>query len=232
MKLTCRLCVAIFFAIAVGSLFASDEQSASLPKPDGFIFCPGHDNQLASLYLNPCRRRAVGTLACGTKVSVLSRHEDMLKILTSDGFPRFVSAALVSQRPDVFVAFDHDSGIPERGMPDCSRMMARRDPGWNCVGSDCPERPDPSVTPPHAIFQPDPEFSEEARRKKISGTILIALTVGVDGLPHDIKVEKGLGYGLDEKAMEAVNRWKFEPAQKDGQPVETRIHAEVSFKIR
>ncbi len=55
--------------------------------------------------------------------------------------------------------------------------------------------------------------------------------MGINGIPREIKVEKGVGYGLDEKAIEAVSRWKFDPALKDGQPTEKQIMVEVSFNL-
>jgi protein TonB len=55
--------------------------------------------------------------------------------------------------------------------------------------------------------------------------------VGPDGKPRDIHVSRTLGLGLDEKAIEAVNQWKFEPALKDGKPVAVAINVEVQFRL-
>jgi TonB family protein len=60
---------------------------------------------------------------------------------------------------------------------------------------------------------------------------VLAMIVGPDGRPHDIRIQRGLGMGLDQKAIEAVQRWRFEPATKDGQPVAVQISVEVSFKL-
>jgi len=57
------------------------------------------------------------------------------------------------------------------------------------------------------------------------------VVVGPDGRVHDIRVSRTLGLGLDEKAMEAVRNWKFEPARKDGQPVAVQINVEVNFRL-
>ncbi len=92
-------------------------------------------------------------------------------------------------------------------------------------------RIDAKVVAPKAIYTPDPEYSKEAREAKIQGTCLLWLIVGADGNPRDIKVQKSLGKGLDEKAIEAVKIWKFEPATKDGQPVAVQINVEVSFRL-
>jgi len=87
------------------------------------------------------------------------------------------------------------------------------------------------VSPPRVIYQPEPEFSEEARKAKFQGICTLALVVGVDGRPSQIRVQSGLGMGLDEKAIEAVKNWKFEPAMKDGHPVPVAIAVEVDFHL-
>jgi len=87
------------------------------------------------------------------------------------------------------------------------------------------------VTAPVAIYKPEPEYSEEARKAKYQGTVVLACIVGADGRPRQLRVEQGLGMGLDQKALEAVRNWKFEPAQKDGKPVAVAIDVEVAFRL-
>src|SRR5208337_4809466 len=87
------------------------------------------------------------------------------------------------------------------------------------------------VSAPRAIFAPDPEYSEEARKAKYQGTCVLWMVVGPDGRPRDIRVARTLGLGLDEKAIEAVKQWKFEPAMKDGRPVAVQINVEVTFHL-
>ncbi len=87
------------------------------------------------------------------------------------------------------------------------------------------------VSAPKAIYAPDPEYSEEARKAKYQGVCVLSLIVGPDGKPREIKLSRSLGLGLDEKAMEAVNKWKFEPALKDGKPVAVAINVEVQFRL-
>lgn len=87
------------------------------------------------------------------------------------------------------------------------------------------------VSAPRVVYQPDPEYSEEARKAKYQGTCVLWLVVGPDGRPRDIRVARSLGLGLDEKAIEAVKTWKFEPAMKDGKPVAVQINVEVSFRL-
>jgi TonB family protein len=87
------------------------------------------------------------------------------------------------------------------------------------------------VSAPRALDTPDPEYSEEARKAKYQGTCVLWLIVGPDGKPRDIKVARALGMGLDQKAIEAVRNWKFEPAMKDGRPVAVQINVEVNFRL-
>src|SRR5437868_1971792 len=87
------------------------------------------------------------------------------------------------------------------------------------------------VSAPRAIYQPDPEYSEEARKAKYQGTVILWMIVSADGRAREIRVLRSVGMGLDEKAIEAVKTWKFEPARKDGNPVAVQINVEVSFRL-
>jgi TonB family protein len=87
------------------------------------------------------------------------------------------------------------------------------------------------VSAPRPIYSPDPDYSEEARKAKYQGTVVLWVIVGSDGRPHDIRVYRSLGMGLDEKAIEAIRTWKFEPARKDGIPVAVQVNIEVSFRL-
>lgn len=87
------------------------------------------------------------------------------------------------------------------------------------------------VTAPRAIFAPDPEYSELARKARYQGVALLGVIVGPDGKPHDVWVVKKLGLGLDQKAIDAVRTWTFEPATRDGEPVAVLINIEVSFRL-
>jgi periplasmic protein TonB len=92
-------------------------------------------------------------------------------------------------------------------------------------------RPGKGVTPPRVIYQTDPEFSEEARKAKYQGTCVLGLVVDANGHPTQIRVLSALGMGLDEKAIESVKNWKFEPGKKDGHDVAVEIAVEVDFHL-
>ena len=92
-------------------------------------------------------------------------------------------------------------------------------------------RPGNGVTAPRILYAPEPEFSEEARKVKHQGTVTLAAVIGADGIPRNIHVERSLGLGLDEKAIETVRVWRFEPGKKDGHPVAVQMYIEVHFNI-
>ena len=85
------------------------------------------------------------------------------------------------------------------------------------------------VSPPRPIFTPDPEYTQEARREKCRGTVVLGVIVETDGCPYGIKVLRSQKYGLDESAIAAVQKWRFQPALKDGKPVAVYISVEVNF---
>jgi TonB family protein len=87
------------------------------------------------------------------------------------------------------------------------------------------------VSQPSVLVKVDPEYSEEARKAKYSGSVTLAIVVDADGHARDIRVVKSLGMGLDEKAIEAVAKWKFRPGMKGGQPVNVRATIEVNFRL-
>jgi len=87
------------------------------------------------------------------------------------------------------------------------------------------------VSAPRLIYQVDPEFSEEARKAKFQGEVLVALVVDASGRPTQVHVIRPVGMGLDEKAVEAVRQYKFAPAKKGGNPVPVMLNVAVNFQI-
>jgi TonB family protein len=84
---------------------------------------------------------------------------------------------------------------------------------------------------PQLVQKIEPEYSEPARKARFQGSVLLACDVGTDGRPRNIRVVRGLGMGLDEKAMDAVATWKFRPALLNGRPVAAPITVEVNFRL-
>jgi protein TonB len=88
------------------------------------------------------------------------------------------------------------------------------------------------VTAPTLLTQIDPQYSDAARRARIQGAVEIYAIVNADGTARVERVTKSLGFGLDEKAIEAVKQWKFRPGLKDGKPVAVPMLITVNFTIR
>jgi TonB family protein len=89
----------------------------------------------------------------------------------------------------------------------------------------------PGVTMPIAIRKVEPEFTEDARRARMQGTVRLYAEIGVDGKAHNIRVTRSIGLGLDEKAIEALTQWLFKPGTKDGKPLPVMANVDVSFHL-
>jgi protein TonB len=87
------------------------------------------------------------------------------------------------------------------------------------------------VKGPVIIYQPEPEFSEEARKAKFMGVVTVSLIVGADGKPQNVHVTRGVGMGLDENAVAAVKQYRFKPATENGKAVAVYLNVEVNFEI-
>ena len=101
--------------------------------------------------------------------------------------------------------------------------------GGNTGGG--PRRIGGGVSAPVALYTPEPEFSEEARKAKVAGNVLVYLQVDTNGKPVNVRILRGIGMGLDEKALEAVRQYKFKPAMENGHPVRVEMNIEVNFQI-
>ena len=87
------------------------------------------------------------------------------------------------------------------------------------------------VSAPVVLYKVEPEYSEEARKAKYAGTVVLQLIVDVTGKAQSVKVVRSLGLGLDENAIQAVNKWKFRPGYRNGQPVAVVATIEVNFRL-
>jgi protein TonB len=87
------------------------------------------------------------------------------------------------------------------------------------------------VTRPVAIYAPEPEYSEEGRKARLQGTVVVELVVDPSGKTRSFKVLQSLGLGLDEQALKAVASWRFRPATKDGKPVAVVADVYVGFHL-
>jgi len=133
--------------------------------------------------------------------------------------------------PQVRVAENH---MPNLGVPSAAPMPSA--PPSNGTGSGGGIgggvfKVGGGISAPQAVSTPDPEYTEEARNAKTQGTCVLWLIVDQQGNPRDVRVVRGLGFGLDAKAIDAVKQWRFQPALKDGRPVNVQISVEVGFKL-
>jgi TonB family protein len=87
------------------------------------------------------------------------------------------------------------------------------------------------VTPPKVLSKVEPEYTEEARDAKIEGMVVLLVEIHPDGRAHNIRVRKDLRKDLDLKAIEAVEKWTFEPGKKDGKPVAVAATIEINFRL-
>jgi TonB family protein len=87
------------------------------------------------------------------------------------------------------------------------------------------------VSAPVLSYSVSPEYTDEARRAKVQGTVIVSIIVDTKGIPRNPQVVRPLGMGLDQKAIEAVMRFRFKPAMKDGMPVPVNLNIEVNFKL-
>jgi TonB family protein len=92
-------------------------------------------------------------------------------------------------------------------------------------------RSGPGVAAPRVLFKVDPKYTKEAIAAKITGTVLLSVTVGSNGMARDIEVKRSLNQGLDERAISAVQRWKFQPGVKDGKAVDVKAMIEVNYRL-
>src|ERR1019366_3041129 len=88
------------------------------------------------------------------------------------------------------------------------------------------------VRAPRLISKVEPKYSTEALTAKLQGTVLLYVVVDENGNPGDVRVLRPLGLGLDQKAVEAVQTWRFEPGLKDGKPVPVEAQIGVNFRLR
>ena len=91
-------------------------------------------------------------------------------------------------------------------------------------------RVSPDVKPPRVISSPQPDYPQEARKEHTPGQIVIWMIVGSDGRPRDVKVNRGISPELDQAAVDAAEKWRFQPGTKEGKPVSVTIAVEFDFR--
>ena len=118
--------------------------------------------------------------------------------------------------------------VPASNVANCSgapEIVAHLEDGSPVYRVGC------GIKPPRPIRQPQPEYSEYARKKKISGTVVLSAVIDSGGSVRDVKITRWLETSLDQKAIDALNQWKFQPATQDGQPVAVKVEVQMSFRV-
>jgi TonB family protein len=87
------------------------------------------------------------------------------------------------------------------------------------------------VAAPVLLHKLEPSYSVEARAAKVQGTVVLFVVIGTDGAAYDVQLRKGVGYGLDEQALDAITQWAFKPGMRDGMAVPVQASIEVNFKL-
>jgi TonB family protein len=88
------------------------------------------------------------------------------------------------------------------------------------------------VTPPSLQREVKPVYTEEGRRRGVEGDVMMEVVVRADGTVGSVKVVRGLGAGLDERAADAVRQWRFFPARRQGAAVDVLVEVAVEFRLR
>jgi TonB family protein len=113
-----------------------------------------------------------------------------------------------------------------------SQSAQRPDESTVQAGHDGPiDLNDADVDPPRLTYMPGPKYPKDARNVGHQGTSILSLVVGKDGRPHDIAILRPLDPELDDCAIAAVAKWRYQPALRDGEPVEVIGHARVRFRL-
>jgi periplasmic protein TonB len=168
-------------------------------------------------------------------------------VIVPKEMPRLPVEPTVIAVPDINLAATKEFGDP---LAKLSSLLSNGPGGPGGIGNGCCNGVGPSqgpgvgpgpggiyiagtrgVTVPRVIYNPEPSFSDEARKAKAQGRVLLLLVVGPDGRTHNLRVQSSLGMGLDEKALDAVRTWRFLPATLNGQPVAAQIAVEVDFRL-
>ncbi len=95
-----------------------------------------------------------------------------------------------------------------------------------------PYRPGSGISPPAIAHEVKPDYTEDARRRHVEGDVVLEVIVLADGSVGSVRVVRGLGYGLDDNAVQALRRWRFHPAQRHGVPVDVLVEVAMEFRLR
>ena len=201
---------------------------------------PNDQPVMVSLELDTAMHRPAANLVEAALSRIFLTSQDKIATLVPECWRFCVSQGLtgknsncrfsseVSAVPGVASLGSASDSTSPLSPPSMGSSGARMNPG---VPSPGVFRPGGGVKPPRLLNSPPPEFSDSARAVKYEGVMTLGLIVERDGHPTNIRILSPLGSGLDVKAVQAVQNWRFQPAEKDGQPVRVEIAVEVNFHL-
>jgi eukaryotic-like serine/threonine-protein kinase len=149
--------------------------------------------------------------------------QQMLRVLTPPPSPPPANPSTPNPTPAVAPANGSTATGTQSAAPRQAGPGSQLSSNVYAVGGD--------VSNPSLISKVDPDYTEQARAAKLEGDVLLYVEIGADGVAHNVKVLRPLGLGLDEKAMDAVKKWKFKPGYRNGQPVTVGAQIKVSFHL-
>jgi bla regulator protein BlaR1 len=202
---------------------ACDEQVLQLGNPPSIY---------AESILKTCKFCVESPLACISGVTGAELKKRILRIMTpamaeklSPGRKLLLASVAIAtlSGPVLFGLWQTPPVSAQSQVGSASSPTGVAPPRIYHVGAD--------VSAPKLIFAPDPEFSEEAKRAKYQGVCVVSLIVDAQGNPQHIQVVRHLGKGLDQKAVEAVNQYRFKPAMLHKKPVPVQVNIEVNFRL-
>jgi TonB family protein len=155
----------------------------------------------------------------------MNRNKDALQVLEL--------ALKMAHTPEQTAAVENVLQTERRYQTELARMQSQGliDTKGAQPGNGATAKSSPGEADARGIYTPQPDYTEEARAARREGVCELSLIVGRDGRTSNIVVVKKLGLGLDEKAVEAVRTWKFEPGRKSGRPVLTHLTLSIHFKL-
>lgn len=139
-----------------------------------------------------------------------------------DSVPPYWRSFLVKQ----YSAHTADASQPRVADSTSPKAAADDESNFNAVKLD-PRM----MTPPRAVYTPEPDYSEWARHMRFQGTVVLTGVVDITGKVRRVQIVRPTGFGLDERALEVVQNWKFKPAIRDGKPIAVEMAFEIAFKL-
>jgi TonB family protein len=195
----------------------------------------------AESILKTCEFCVASPLACVSGVTGADLKQRIVRIVTQGSVDKlgFLKKLLLVAIGTGAVTAPIVAGLIKAPVATAQSIRANLNPTPMMMGSASHHVADPQqiyhvggdVTAPKLVYVPDPEYTEQARRAKYQGVCVISTVVDAQGNPTHVQVVRQLGMGLDNKAVEAVKQYKFEPGMRLGKPVAVGVKIEVNFRL-